>query len=184
MTCRRDESQIILQHQLHVNVRFCVRCHQYRFNHGFCLIVAYGDVVDLVLLTEVGHHLVRGIKHLTEVAEESEAPAAKWQVWALELELQLASTVTWPIIDRCWIGRKTNLGKKTSRNVSFNEGKFLEGVSSHLKDSMSRDGWCRQFESGGQTEFTFKFWLSRTWRSEQKQTSQRQKCAHIILIDF
>lgn len=58
----------------------CVRCHQYRFNHGFSLLVAHGDVVHLVLLTEVAHHLVGGIKHFTEVGEEPKAPAAKWQV--------------------------------------------------------------------------------------------------------
>lgn len=54
----------------------CVRCHQYRFNHGFGLLVAHGDFVHLVLLAEVAHHLVGGIKHFTEVGEKPKAPAA------------------------------------------------------------------------------------------------------------
>lgn len=57
----------------------CARCHQYRFNHGFSALSAHGDVVHLVLLAEVAHHLVGGIKHFTEVGEEPKAPAAKWQ---------------------------------------------------------------------------------------------------------
>lgn len=57
-----------------------MRCHQYRSDHGFSLLVAHRDVVHLVLLTEVAHHLVGGLKGLTEVREEPEVPAAKCQV--------------------------------------------------------------------------------------------------------
>lgn len=42
-------------------------------DHCFCLLGAHGDIVNLVLLTEVTHHLIRGIKHLTQACEEPKA---------------------------------------------------------------------------------------------------------------
>lgn len=42
-------------------------------DHFFCLLGAHRDIVNLVLVTEVTHHLIRGIKHLTQVCEESKA---------------------------------------------------------------------------------------------------------------
>lgn len=49
----------------------------YRFNHGFGFLVAHRDIMHPVLVTEVTHHLLRSVKHLTEVGEKPETPANK-----------------------------------------------------------------------------------------------------------
>lgn len=42
-------------------------------DHRFRLLIAHRDFVNLVLVTEVTHHLIWGIKHLTQVREEPKA---------------------------------------------------------------------------------------------------------------
>lgn len=84
--------------------------------------------------------------------------------WRTRSTCNKTASLAWPIIDseplihHCLIGCLLKQQQESR-------------VSSHLRDSMSRDGWCLQFESGEKMEFTLNFWLSRTWRSEQKQTS-------------
>jgi len=36
----------------------------YRFHHGFSLVIAHRNIMHLVLVTEVTHHLIGGVEHL------------------------------------------------------------------------------------------------------------------------
>lgn len=49
----------------------------YRSNHGFRLLIAHRHIMHLVLLTEVTHHLIRRVKHLTQVGEEPKMSTIK-----------------------------------------------------------------------------------------------------------
>lgn len=47
----------------------------YRFDHSFGCFVAHWHIVHLVLVTQVTHHVIRGVKHLPKVREKAETPA-------------------------------------------------------------------------------------------------------------
>lgn len=52
-----------------------IKTGTYCFDERFGLLVAHWHVVHLVLEAEVTHHLIRSIKHLTEVGEEPKTSA-------------------------------------------------------------------------------------------------------------
>lgn len=49
----------------------------YRFNHGFGSLIAHWHVMHPVLVTEVTHDLIGGVKHLSEVGEEPKTPESQ-----------------------------------------------------------------------------------------------------------